>query len=120
MTAPTDTLAALAHEYWEGVLRRNPVLATFLGDYRYNDRLPDVGPAGRAQEEAALTELFPGLPGFEAAGFVLLYASAFPEEFATGPFLELALVTATLYLLMSYPLSLVTRRLEKKSITARA
>jgi polar amino acid transport system substrate-binding protein len=35
-------------------------------------------------------------------------------------FLELALVTAALYLLMSYPLSLVTRRLEKKTIAARA
>jgi polar amino acid transport system substrate-binding protein len=34
-------------------------------------------------------------------------------------FLELALVTAALYLLMSYPLALVTRRLEKKAITAR-
>ena len=35
-------------------------------------------------------------------------------------FLELALVTAALYLLMSYPLSLVTRRLEKKAVMARA
>jgi polar amino acid transport system substrate-binding protein len=35
-------------------------------------------------------------------------------------FLELALVTATLYLLMSYPLSLLTRRLEKATTTARA
>jgi polar amino acid transport system substrate-binding protein len=35
-------------------------------------------------------------------------------------FLELALVTAALYLLMSYPLSLLTRRLEKTAITARA
>jgi polar amino acid transport system substrate-binding protein len=35
-------------------------------------------------------------------------------------FLELALVTATLYLLMSYPLSLLTRRLEKKATTTRA
>lgn len=35
-------------------------------------------------------------------------------------FLELALVTAALYLLMSYPLALLTRRLEKKSLTARA
>lgn len=35
-------------------------------------------------------------------------------------FLELALVTATLYLAMSYPLSLLTRRLEKKAAMARA
>ncbi len=47
-------VARVAQDYWEGVLRRNPVLATFFGDYRYNDRLPDLGPAGRAAEEADL------------------------------------------------------------------
>lgn len=35
-------------------------------------------------------------------------------------FLELALVTSLLYLIMSYPLSLLTRRLEKKTTVARA
>jgi polar amino acid transport system substrate-binding protein len=35
-------------------------------------------------------------------------------------FLELALVTAALYLVMSYPLSLLTRRLEKTTTSARA
>jgi prolyl oligopeptidase len=49
----SEDLARLAHDYWEGVLRRNPVVATFYGDERYNDRLPDVGPDGRAQEERA-------------------------------------------------------------------
>lgn len=39
---------------------------------------------------------------------------------APHAFLELALVTAGLYLLMSYPLSLVTRRLEKTTNAARA
>ncbi len=48
------SLRQLADDYWEGVLQRNPTLATFFGDYRYNDRLPDVGPQGRAAEEAAL------------------------------------------------------------------
>jgi uncharacterized protein (DUF885 family) len=47
-------LHQLAHDYWEGVLLRSPTLATFYSDYRYNDRLPDVGPAGRAEEEAEL------------------------------------------------------------------
>jgi uncharacterized protein (DUF885 family) len=49
-----SALAQLADEYWEGVLRRNPTLATFFGDYRYNDRLPDIGPRGRLEEEADL------------------------------------------------------------------
>jgi ABC-type amino acid transport system permease subunit len=35
-------------------------------------------------------------------------------------FLELAVVTAVLYLAMSYPLALLTRRLEKKAAAARA
>jgi polar amino acid transport system substrate-binding protein len=35
-------------------------------------------------------------------------------------FLELALVTSGLYLLMSYPLALLTRRLERKAVMARA
>jgi uncharacterized protein (DUF885 family) len=47
-------LQQLAQDYWEGILRRNPTTATFYSDYRYNDRLPDVGPAGRADEEADL------------------------------------------------------------------
>ena len=52
-----SALAALALDYWEGVLRRNPVLATFLGDYRYNERLPDVGPEGRATEQSDLRDV---------------------------------------------------------------
>src|SRR6266567_415974 len=51
---PASALAQLADDYWEGVLRRNPTLATFFGDYRYNDRLPDIGPRGRQAEEAEL------------------------------------------------------------------
>lgn len=39
---------------------------------------------------------------------------------APQAFVELALVTAALYLAMSYPLALLTRRLEKKATTARA
>jgi uncharacterized protein (DUF885 family) len=51
------TLAQLAEDYWEGTLRRNPTLATFFGDYRYNDRLPHIGPCGRQEEEAELQAL---------------------------------------------------------------
>ena len=49
-------LAQLSEDYWEGTLRRNPIIATYYGDYRYNDRLPDPGPAGRAAEQTALRE----------------------------------------------------------------
>ncbi len=35
-------LEAFFREEWEYGLRQNPVFATLLGDYRYNDQLPDV------------------------------------------------------------------------------
>ena len=66
---PAQRLAELAHDYWEGVLRRNPVLATFLGDYRYNDRLPDVGPDGRAQEASDLRDVLRRLEALGDAAF---------------------------------------------------
>ncbi len=34
-------LDALYHDYWEEFLKLNPVQATFQGDNRYNDQLPD-------------------------------------------------------------------------------
>jgi uncharacterized protein (DUF885 family) len=36
-----ETLSALYEEYWQENLRRNPVFATFAGDARYNDQLPN-------------------------------------------------------------------------------
>ena len=53
----SEALRQLAHDYWESLLRLNPTLATFYGDYRYNDRLPDVGPIGRAEEASFLREV---------------------------------------------------------------
>jgi uncharacterized protein (DUF885 family) len=53
----SEVLAQLASDYWEGVLRRHPETATFFGDYRYNDRLQDIGPEGRAEEESALRDV---------------------------------------------------------------
>lgn len=53
----SQQLRDLAADYWEGVLQRNPTLATFFGDYRYNDRLPDVGPNGRSAEESGLRDV---------------------------------------------------------------
>src|SRR4051794_29951492 len=53
----SEPLAELASDYWEGVLRRNPTTATFFGDYRYNDRLPDIGPDGRKEEQRDLEDI---------------------------------------------------------------
>ena len=49
-----------------------------------------LDPAERQQQDTALRDRFPALPGFAEAQTVLLYASAFPEEFATGPLLTMA------------------------------
>ena len=62
-----QALAQLAHEYWEGILRRNPTLATFFGDYRYYDRLPDIGPYGRIAEEADLRAVLARLEPLDEA-----------------------------------------------------
>jgi uncharacterized protein (DUF885 family) len=61
----TDVLARtpvndLADRYWQGFLERLPVYATFVGDDRYDDRLGDPGPEGRAAEVHALEELLAG------------------------------------------------------------
>lgn len=60
-------LDALAAEYWQGTLRRNPILATFYGDERYNDRLPEIGLRGRAEEEQDLRDLLARLDALHTA-----------------------------------------------------
>ena len=60
MPVATDANALvneLADRFWDGVLERDPIYATILGDDRFDDRLPDVGSAGRAAEAAAYREV---------------------------------------------------------------
>jgi uncharacterized protein (DUF885 family) len=46
---PGESLAELAREYWEERMMNEPLSATALGDRRFDDRLPDITPAGRAR-----------------------------------------------------------------------
>ena len=46
--AASATLAALAADYWEATLEADPLLATAVGDRRYDHRMPDPTPAGIA------------------------------------------------------------------------
>lgn len=46
-------LHALFEADWERSLRDNPLMATWLGDRRYNDRLPDLSPQAQARQQAA-------------------------------------------------------------------
>lgn len=64
---PDTAVNDLADRFWEGVLERDPLWATILGDERYNDRWPDIGADGRAADEAAYRS-------------VLQEASAIPAE----------------------------------------
>src|SRR3546814_547057 len=46
-------LDAIYAQYWEAALERNPLRATFIGDARYNDRLPNtLSPAYRDASKA--------------------------------------------------------------------
>jgi uncharacterized protein (DUF885 family) len=41
----------LADRYWDQLLEVNPLLGTLVGDERFDDRLQDLSPAGRARRE---------------------------------------------------------------------
>ncbi len=53
--AKADQLNVLYDQYWEEVLKLNPVQATFQGDARYNDQLPDFGSAEFRQQQHDFT-----------------------------------------------------------------
>ena len=52
-----ERLNALATEYWEWRMREYPDLATWLGDTRYNNRLPDLSPAAFERRKAFVRDL---------------------------------------------------------------
>lgn len=45
-------LADLAREYWEERMSNDPLFATALGDRRFDARLPDLSPEGRAKRDS--------------------------------------------------------------------
>jgi uncharacterized protein (DUF885 family) len=45
-----SAIDAIAARFWEDFLRLQPTTATMYGDSRYDDRLEDPGPAGRAAQ----------------------------------------------------------------------
>lgn len=50
-------LDRLFDDYWEAWLELNPVMATFIGDHRYNDRYPvSIGPEHREAMRALLEQ----------------------------------------------------------------
>jgi len=59
-------LTTLYAEYWEALLKLNPLQATFQGDARYNDQLPDFGSAEYREQVRAFNERW--LKAVEAIG----------------------------------------------------
>ncbi len=55
VSAKAAQLQKLYVEYWEEVLKLNPVQATFQGDARYNDQLPDFGSAQYRKQQHDFT-----------------------------------------------------------------
>ena len=49
----TADLHALFDREWERDLADNPLMGTYFGDSRYDDRLPDISPAAQAARDAA-------------------------------------------------------------------
>jgi uncharacterized protein (DUF885 family) len=55
----------LVDRFWEELLEREPLMGTYVGDERYDDRLPDIGEAGRAEEEGAARAALVALDSIE-------------------------------------------------------
>ena len=63
----TRDLHALIDREWERELADNPFTATYLGDPRYNDRMPDISPRPRPrakprmQKSSRTSRVFPAI-----------------------------------------------------------
>jgi len=66
-TAARTPVERIADRFWEYFLERQPIYATVLGDHRYDDRLDDPGPAGRAADRVALGELLEAVGALDRA-----------------------------------------------------
>jgi prolyl oligopeptidase len=65
MTAARE-LQAICDDSWEATLRENPTYATYLGDFRYNDRLADISETGRTRRRALNEGFLKRLKGLDA------------------------------------------------------
>jgi uncharacterized protein (DUF885 family) len=69
--ATTSPVDALAERYWEGLLALWPTMATLYGDDRYDDRLEDPGPEGRAKLRRLHETTLAEVEGFEREGLAV-------------------------------------------------
>src|SRR3990170_4194525 len=67
---PNAAVNDLADRFWDGVLERDTMWATILGDERFDDRWPDMGPDGRAANEEAFRSTLAEAQGIPDDGLV--------------------------------------------------
>jgi len=61
----------LADRFWEAILELNPTTATVYGDDRYDDRLEDPGPEGRAKARLVMEETLGEAAAIDATGLMV-------------------------------------------------
>jgi uncharacterized protein (DUF885 family) len=64
-SGPIAGVDELADRFLDGVLERDPVSATRIGDERWNDQLSDYGDEGRAADAAACREVLTAAEAFD-------------------------------------------------------
>ena len=58
----------IADRYWDALLTLDPMLGTMCGDERFDDRLPDPGPDGRAAGESVHRAALAQVAGLDRGG----------------------------------------------------
>ena len=58
----------IADRYWDALLTLDPMLGTMCGDERFDDRLPDPGPDGRAAGESVQRAVLAQVAGLDRGG----------------------------------------------------
>ena len=66
MTAARE-LQAICDDSWEATLREHPTYATYLGDFRFNDKLADISETGRSRRRALNEGYLQRLKALDAA-----------------------------------------------------
>ena len=61
-------ISTLAKEYWEKRMANEPLFATALGDRRFDGRLPDISPAGRARIKQQYQDILQRCKAIQADG----------------------------------------------------
>ena len=65
---PSSPVNVLADRFWEAILEDNPTTATMYGDERYDDRLEDPSPVGRAARRTLMDTTLAEADAIDPAG----------------------------------------------------